>query len=246
MRGQTSQLPERLKPVQSWDAYLQQLAGRLMLDVPSLPDMAYPVHPANHEQVAGLNAPISLGEVLEGLQKLQNGRAKGPQRLPSELLRYARLECEAGATPPNNVLVPALVALLNCAFREGRIHSAVSGSLVTPVFKRGDPGDPANDRPITVTDAIMRLYANILNTRIVNFTEASGLRADSQAGFRSKLSTVHQVFSLQHFIDKHQKLQQPLYSWFLDLKGAYDRVKRDLLWDVLRRLGIDGRMLGVV
>ena len=167
LRGQTSQLPKQLKPVQSWDAYLQQLAGRPMLDVPPLPDMAYLVHPANHEQVAGLNAPISLGEGLEGLQKLHNGRAKGPQGLPSELLRYAKLDSKAGAPPPNHVLAHALVDVLNCAFREGRIPSAVSGSLVTPVFKRGDSGDPANYRPIAVTDAIMRLYANILNTRIV-------------------------------------------------------------------------------
>ena len=37
-----------------------------------------------------------------------------------------------------------------------------------------------------------------------------------------------------------------MYCCFLDLKGAYDRVNRDLLWEVLRRLGIDGRMLGAV
>ncbi len=45
-RGQNGKLPEQLRPVQSWDAYLQQLAGQPMLDVPPLPDMAYPVHPA--------------------------------------------------------------------------------------------------------------------------------------------------------------------------------------------------------
>ncbi len=144
------------------------------------------------------------------------------------------------------MLAPALVAELNCAFSEGRIPTAVSGSLVTPVFKRGDPGDPANYRPIAVTDAIMRLYANILNTRIVNFTEACGLRAGSQAGFRPKLSTVHQLFSLQHFIDKQHSSKEPLYCCFLDLKGAYDRVNRNLLWEVLKRLGIDGCMLGAV
>ncbi|CAL8469960.1 g9502 [Coccomyxa elongata] len=174
LRGQNGKLPEQLRPVQSWDAYLQHLAGQPMLDVPPLPDMAYPVHPASDLQVTELNAPIRLGEVLEGLQKLHNGRAKGPQGLPSELLRYAKVESEAGEPPPDHVLAPALVAVLNCAFSEGRIPVAVSGSLVTPVFKRGDPGDPANYRPIAVTDAIMRLYANILYTRIVKFTEACG------------------------------------------------------------------------
>ena len=111
-----------------------------MLDVPPLPDMAYPVHPASDLQVTELNAPISLGEVLEGLQKLHNGRAKGPQGLPSELLRYAKVESEAGEPPPDHVLAPAPVAVLNCAFSEDRIPVAVSGSLFTPVFKRGTQG----------------------------------------------------------------------------------------------------------
>ena len=97
-----------------------------------------------------------------------------------------------------------------------------------------------------MTDPIMRLYANILNTRIVRFTEINALRAGSQAGFRPKLSTVHQLFTLQHFIDRHHHTDKPLYCCFLDLKSAYDRVNRILLWEVLRRLGIDGRVLSAV
>ena len=124
----------------------------------------------------------------------------------------------------------------------GRVPASFNGSLVTPIFKRGDKLDPSNYRPIGVTEPIMRLYANILNARILAFTEDAGLRVDTQAGFRPGLSTVHQLFTLQHLIDS----QSPLYACFLDLKGAYDRVNRHILWEVLRRLGVAGRMLAAI
>ncbi len=92
----------------------------------------------------------------------------------------------------------------------------------------------------------MRLYAGILNTRLLDFTESKSLRAASQAGFRPKLSTVHQLFSLQHFIDHQTAQKAPLFCCFLDLVGAYDKVCRPLLWAALQRLGIHGEMLGVV
>lgn len=168
------------------------------------------------------------------------------QGLPAELLRYAKLEQEDNADPSVNVLVPALTKVLNAAFIGGVVPPAANVGLVTPVFKKGDPHDTANYRPITVTEPIMRLYAGILNARLLDYTESYKLRAATQTGFRPGLSTLHQIFALQTLIDDAFSRTTPLYVSFLDLKGAYDRVHRPLLWQVLCRLGIHGPMLGAL
>ena len=203
----------------------------------ALPSAAFPIQPpAPTDLRAALDAPISLEEVQVGLQRLHNNRASGKHGLPAEFLRYAQ-----GESSPH-VLAPVLVDVFNAAFLAGIVPADLHSGLITPVFKKGDQLDPTNYRPIAVTEYILRLYASILNARLLLFTESAELRVESQAGFRPGLSTVHQLFTFQHFLDSHQ----PLYVCFLDLKGAYDHVDRDLLWEALRRLGISGRMLNAL
>ena len=241
-----TELPEQLKPVQAWDAYLHRVADLPLLAVGGLPNLAFPVQPAaSPEAAAALHAPISLEEVLEGLQNLRNGRASGVRGLPAELLRYAKAEPDPDLPALVNVLAPMLVDVLNCAFAAGRVPASANGGLVKPVYKKGSKIDPLNYRPIAVTEPVMRLYAGILNSRLLNFTEGAGLRAEHPG--RVKASALHRT-SVLHlaFHDRQHKDKQPMYACFLDLKGAYDRVNRELLWEVLRRLGVDGRMLGAL
>ncbi len=95
-------------------------------------------------------------------------------------------------------------------------------------------------------EPLSRLYASILVQRLVQFTEQHDLRSPTQAGYRPERSTIHQAFVLQHVIDKHSCLKTPLYLCFVDLKSAYDRVQWPLLWDLLERLGVQGKILGAV
>ena len=57
---------------------------------------------------------------------------------------------------------------------------------------------------------------------------------------------MHQLFALQHCIDRTRRAKKPLFACFLDLKGAYDKVQRPMLWQVLQRLGVCGGMLAAI
>ena len=104
--------------------------------------------------------------------------------------------------------------------------------------------DTGNYRPIAVGEPLSRLYASILVQRLVHFTEQHDLRSPTQAAYRPEHSTILQAFVLQH--DKHRCLKTPLYLCFVDLKSAYDRVQWPLLWGLLQRLGVQGKMSGAV
>ena len=170
----------------------------------------------------------------------------GSQGFSSEFLRYAKHQPERGEAPPQHVLLPAVTATLQAAFRARPVPKEDNGGLITPVFKKGASLDTSNYRPIAVTEPLLRLYAGILNERLLAYTEAQGLRVETLTGFRPGYSTVHKLFALQHCIDKAKRAKKPLFACFLDLKGAFERVQRPMLWQVLQRLGVCGEMLATV
>ena len=176
---------------------------------------------------------------------LNNGKSCAKSGWPAELLRYAYKEVtmEDGKVSKLYVLAPIPAALHNNAFQSGTLPAAVKSSLITPVFKKGDESDTSDYRPIAVGKPLCRLYAAILNSRIVIWAESNGLRAPCQAGFRPRLSTEHQLFALRHFFDRSKSQKQPLFAAFVDLKKAYDSVQHPLLWAALQRKGIHGKML---
>jgi len=234
-----SMLPPELQtpwvPTQ-WTAPPVHIADQL-----PLPPTLQPPAPA-----ASLDQPLAQAEIEVALQKLHNGRSGALLGYTSELLRYAKLTATDEDPAPEHLLVPCLQLLFNTAFSTGSVPQSWKASLVTPIFKKGVATDTANYRPIAVGEPLSRLYASILVQRLVHFTEQHDLRSPTQAGYRPEYSTIHQAFVLQHVIDKHRCLKNPLYLCFVDLKSAYDRVQWPLLWDLLLRLGVHGKMLGAV
>ena len=245
LKGVGTQLPPNLLPVHAWDAFLSSLCK--LPNTPAaltLPDHAYPQRPQDPATI--LNAPIESTELLFTLNRLQNGKAPGPSGIVSELYRYARHLPTPDEPNPPNLLVPSLLSLLNSSFSLGHIPAHVNVSLITPIFKKGDPTQACNYRPIAVSDPILKLYAGILNQRLVNFTEENNYRSPAQTAFRPHLSTLHPTFALQTMIDLAKSKRKTLYCCFLDLKSAYDTVDRPLLWTVLARLGIHDQMLHAI
>jgi len=168
---------------------------------------------------------------------------------PAEFLRYAVAPCQqqqsADERPPH-MLAPHLARLFTAVMRLGRIPAGWSASLITPIHKKGDPADTANYRPIAVGVPLVRLYASVLNLRLVAFLEQRGLRSPTQAGFRPHMSINHHLFALQHLVDKRRRQRRQLYACFVDLTAAYDCVQRGLLWEALRRNGVQDRMLSAI
>ena len=119
LRSRMHDLPQGLQAVQAWDAYLNKVGDLRLPDAQPLPYDPYPQHDAT--PAIPLNAPFTLAEVEIALKKLNNGRSCGLHGLPSELLRYARHVSTPEVPNPPHVLARVLLAVLNCAFQEGRV-----------------------------------------------------------------------------------------------------------------------------
>lgn len=113
---------------------------------------------------------------------------------------------------------------------------------MVPIFKKGDPLDPCNFRPICLLSAASKLNAGHLLNRLFDWDSKNAIVFKEQASFRKGKSTIDQVFVLQHLINKFTKASNKyLYAAFIDFSSAFDLVDRDRLWGKLAETNIDKR-----
>ena len=207
--------------------------------------VAYPVQMSTEAQP--LNEPFSVEEIEEGLAALKNGKAPGFFGYPAELLKYAQKLPRQNGVPYPHILSELVRELINGLFRQGRIPLMHNVSTVVPTLKDSKANilDTGNYRPLAVPEPLMKLYAILIEKRLTKHLEAHELRCQEQTAFMKGFSTLHPLFTLQHFIDMATP-QKPLYVCKLDLSKAYDRVPRELLWEALRRVGIQGQCLQAI
>ena len=103
-----------------------------------------------------------------------------------------------------------------------------------------------NYRPIALGNSMAKLFMKVLTARLEELVEMEGLISDVQQGFRADRSCSVSVMILQILIGQHKQQQLPFYMVGIDVNKAYDTVNHEVLWEVLRAKGIQGKWLDIV
>lgn len=244
-RGAVPGLPGPLLYQEAWEGFLHHMIHpdplALHLQPSQLSPLAYPWVMGDSNK---LNEPFTLAELELGLTRLNTGKSNGFLGFPSELLRFAQRPHETSGETHPHLLAPTLLVLLNGLFLDGTIPVGFNVSRISPVVKdvKKNVLDIGNYRPIAVPEPLMRLFAVLLNERLVKYLDSINYRCQAQVGFRAGFSTLHQLFTLQHFIDGASR-DEPLYCIKMDLVKAYDTVPRHLLWEAVGRSGVHGNFM---
>ena len=82
----------------------------------------------------------------------------------------------------------------------------------------------------------------VLEARATAWAEQSKSRARGQAGFRKGFPTTDQLFFIRTLLQQAAHAKRKLYCCLVDFKKAFDFVPCDILWKVLKRRGMAGKM----
>ena len=110
--------------------------------------------------------------------------------------------------------------------------------VVVPIWKKGDKNVVGNYRGVTLTSTAYKIYANILNKKLVKELDEKGGWGRTQAGFRKGRGTIENIKILKHLVGRRLKEKKKVWAFFMDLKGAFDKIDRKVLWEMMRRRGI--------
>ena len=113
--------------------------------------------------------------------------------------------------------------------------------LLKVLPKKGDLSMPGNYRGIMLLESAYKIVAIIIHDRLRPIAE--NLDHEAQCGFRPGRGCVDGIFTVKMAMKKRR--EHGLESWilFLDLVKAFDRVPRELLWEVLGILGVPAKIV---
>ena len=121
-----------------------------------------------------------------------------------------------------------VVAFVNSILQCGVIPKSLKRSVVTPHFKKGDPLELINYRPISKTSNLLKIPEKIIKTQIMDYLNAKNLLYEQQYGFRSGRNVMDACYELVAFTQRaldHGRLAAGL---FIDITKAFDCVDKDL------------------
>jgi len=246
-----------LSDVTAWTEYFGTLLGTapapLLLAPPDaiVKQQLFSLSPKGSQaDMSDLNAPISVEEAKRCMA-LPTGRAPDMQGLTGELLRLAA--ADDPVTRDGRPVSPSAIECARWLLQSMLSNTCVPQSLCTsklvPVPKAKSPAalrDMDMHRGISVSQLFSRSLDRLMNMRLEAVVSRLHLRSPTQCGFRPGHGTLDAIFTLQHLIHSAQHNRQRLYVVFVDFKKAFDRVRRDLLLERCRELGIHGLFLDLL
>ena len=93
--------------------------------------------------------------ILNSIKQLKNGKAPGPDKFPTMLIKDAA-----------EVICEPLAMIFNSSLRHGIFPDIWKLARVTPIFKSGSRGDANNYRPISVISVFSRILERIVHDQM--------------------------------------------------------------------------------
>lgn len=145
-------------------------------------------------------------------------------------------ECHAELTNP-------ILYLFQLSYDQGKLPELWKISKVTPVFKKGDRGDPMNYRPISTGSLLCKCMEKIIHNSINSFMEKHNLHSPYQHGFTPGRSCSTNLLTYYRVIQKLLRDHPAVYTVFLDIARAFDSVPHNVVIHSARRVGVIGKTI---
>ncbi|KAK3514686.1 hypothetical protein QTP70_027776 [Hemibagrus guttatus] len=170
-----------------------------------------------------LDRELSLEELHEALQRMENGRASGIDGLLSEFF-WA-------------VIGQDVLDVLRDSIRRGELPLSCRRAVLTLLPKKGDLTHLKNWRPVSLLCTDCKLLSKALASRLTKVMEQ--LIHQDQTYCVPDRSIFNNVYLIRDILDVSKLLGLKTGLIFLDQEKAFDRVEHEYLWKVLEAFGFN-------
>jgi len=170
---------------------------------------------------------ITENGVNKLLGNLKEGKASGPDHIPSRILK--RLKDE---------LSPCITLLFNVSLTNGVVPNDWKTANVCPIYKKGRRSEASNYRPVSLTCILCKMLEHIIVSNVMKHCDKYNILAKEQHGFRSKRSCETQLAGFVHDLASSLDKGKRSDCIILDFSKAFDKVSHPKLLAKLQCYGI--------
>lgn len=169
-------------------------------------------------------------DILKELKKLNTCKGPGPDGLPPHFIR----QCAKYLSLP-------LKLIFNKSLMSSKFPTQWKIAHVVPIFKKGEPNDVKNYRPISLLSIFSKLFESLICPVLTSLIKTQ--LATQQHGFCTNKSTttnlVHYINDISRSVDSGVQVD----SIYTDFSSAFDKVNHVLLLQKLANYGMHGHLL---
>lgn len=212
---------EEQKILERWKQYCEELYSekRDQTNEVQMDDMQHEKEP-----------DVLLSEIKEAIRDLKTNKAPGADGITAEVIK------ELG---DNGAKI--LQDICNKIWHSEHWPKDWAKSAFIPIHKKGSTRKCQNYRTIALISHASKILLRILDQRLRRYLDYQ--IPPEQAGFVKGKGTKNQIFNIRQLIEKAREFNMPMLLCFIDYKKAFDCVKWNYLWRVLREMGVPHHLM---
>ncbi|KAK6734221.1 hypothetical protein RB195_017791 [Necator americanus] len=189
--------------------------------------------PPHHLRENGQVIPeVFPSQLRHAIMSVRNRTAPGPDRIRPQHLKSL-----------SPVLINTLARLFTRYQSECKVPKQWKTSKTVLLYKKADPHDIGNYRPICLLSVIYKLFTRVILNRIEKVLDEG--QPCEQAGFRKGFSTIDHIHTVSKLIEVSRECK-PLCLTIIDLKKAFDSVETEAAEEALDNQGVPTQYLKVL
>ena len=178
------------------------------------------------------NFSLTEADIEQAIKNLKNKKSTGHDRISLSIIKNNK-----------TVLIPALTELYNISLKQGTFPDTLKTAVIVPIFKKGDPQDIVNYRPISLLPTVSKILESCVKDKILNYLNHIKYFSWQQFGFMKKKSTDMALFQHIRDIVEGIEMNNVTVGLYLDLAKAFDTVHHERLIAKLSAIGFQDKIL---
>ena len=151
-------------------------------------------------------------------------KAPGPDGIPNELLRHSDTTFLDGLDE----------FMIGIWFTSAHPWPSSNTALL---YKKGDPMEVGNYKPIGLTNTMYKLWTGMLTEVMSQQAESHQMMSSCQEGFRPYRNTARQLEMVVNVLEDARLHQHDLYMLFVDFTSAFNTTDHDKLLQIMHDMG---------